>query len=192
MNMQNIVANVVKGLLSLIIITVISSCNGSKEISENENTTTKKEESNPQEINEVFLNESKPEEVFEPEPEEKKANQAEIKPLSYNPKIVPDMLGAHYDIENAELSGNQLHITISYSGGCKEHEFNLYHNKMISKSMPPILNIFLTHENNGDECEQYITKEIIFDVSTLEKDFPELKQIKLQLSNFENTLMYNK
>jgi hypothetical protein len=188
MKKQNFVANVAISLISLALI----SCNGSKEVTENENTTNKKEETNQQEMNEVFLNESKPEEVFEPEPEEKKSNQTEIKQLTYNPKLIPDMLGAHYDIENAELSGNQLYITIAYSGGCKEHEFNLYHNKMISKSMPPILNIFLTHENNGDECEQYITKTIIFDVSTLEKDFPELKQIKLQLSNFGNTLMYNK
>lgn len=192
MNTQNIQVNLAKGMLSLIIITLISSCNGSKEIAKNENTTTQKNENNQQEINEVFLNENKPEEVFEPESEEKKSNQTEIKELSYNPKIMPDMLGAHYDIENAELSGNQLHITIAYSGGCKEHEFNLYHNKMMTKSMPPMLNIFLIHENNGDECEQYITKTIIFDVSTLEKDFPELKQIKLQLSNFGNTLMYNK
>jgi len=173
-------------LISLALI----SCNGSKEVLENgektNSTSTQKNEST------VIVSENKPEEVFEPEPEEKKSNQLEIKQLSYNPKLMPDILGEHYDIENAELSGNQLHITIAYSGGCKEHEFNLYHNKMMSKSIPPILNIFLTHENNGDECEQYITKTIIFDVSTLEKDFPELKQIKLQLSNFGNTLMYNK
>jgi len=175
--------------ISLISLALIS-CNGSKEVLENgektNSTSTQKNEST------VIVSENKPEEVFEPEPEEKKSNQLEIKQLSYNPKLMPDILGEHYDIENAELSGNQLHITIAYSGGCKEHEFNLYHNKMMSKSIPPILNIFLTHENNGDECEQYITKTIIFDVSTLEKDFPELKQIKLQLSNFGNTLMYNK
>lgn len=186
MNKQSIVMNVVISLISLALI----SCNGSKEVSESGEKTS----SNSTQKNEstVIVNENKPDEVFEPEPEEKKGNQTEIKQLSYNPKLMPDMLGAHYDIEQAELSGNQLYITIAYSGGCKEHELNLYHNKMLSKSMPPILNIYLTHENNGDECEQYITKEIIFDVSTLEKDFPELKQIKLQLSNFGNTLMYNK
>ena len=62
-----------------------------------------------------------------------------------------------------------LHLNVSYSGGCKEHEFTLYGSTAFLKSNPPQADLFLSHNANGDECEALPTEELQFGLSSLLK-----------------------
>mgnify|MGYP006981761326 CR=1 FL=1 len=64
------------------------------------------------------------------------------------------------DILAASITDSTLTLKISYDGGCKKHEFNLYGSKNIQKSLPAIRGIMLHHNNNGDDCREKIEEEI--------------------------------
>ena len=60
------------------------------------------------------------------------------------------------------IAGNCLEATITYSGGCQEHEFALYWNEMWAESMPPQTQIFLYHNSNGDKCRALKNETVSF------------------------------
>lgn len=68
-------------------------------------------------------------------------------------------------IDSLSLQADVLSIFVNYSGGCKEHSFQLYFNGMYSKSLPPQANFVLKHEANGDACRQLILKELKFNIA---------------------------
>lgn len=70
-------------------------------------------------------------------------------------------------IKKADLREGQLLLTISYGGGCQNHEFGINANSAIMKSLPPKRSIQLTHNSNEDQCKAYLTKKIQFDVTAL-------------------------
>lgn len=72
-----------------------------------------------------------------------------------------------FSIDSAKTNGNILSLFVHYSGGCKNHSFDLYSNKQYAKSLPPQTAVILAHTNNGDACRQIITKELSFDISEL-------------------------
>lgn len=101
--------------------------------------------------------------------------------------ISPFKSNASTTIEKVSLEGNILTLKVSYSGGCKDHEFQLVGNKMISKSLPPKRGIFLYHNGNEDSCRESITKELRFDISA----FAYLDQeIHLSLQGWEPIIAY--
>jgi hypothetical protein len=53
------------------------------------------------------------------------------------------------------IKEGRLSIVVSYSGGCKEHEFEL-NDCVVSNAAT----IWLKHDANGDLCEAYITEEL--------------------------------
>ena len=67
-------------------------------------------------------------------------------------------------ISSATLSGNTLSINISYSGGCEEHDFQLYGSMAVMKSMPPKRAIKLVHTANGDSCREFKEKTLTFNI----------------------------
>lgn len=73
--------------------------------------------------------------------------------------------GDAYDLNNIELISNCLIFTVSYSGGCAEHDFELRYNGNSTFSLPPIVNLTLWHNGNGDLCEAYPTEVRSFDIS---------------------------
>jgi hypothetical protein len=60
---------------------------------------------------------------------------------------------------------NKLHLTVEYSGGCKQHEFKILGSKAILKSFPAQRPIMITHNANSDECRQIVREEILVDIS---------------------------
>lgn len=75
--------------------------------------------------------------------------------------------GSPYKIDSLFIKDDILSIFINYSGGCKEHAFQLVSNGMYAKSMPPQLFLCLKHNANDDQCKKMILKELRFDVSDL-------------------------
>ncbi len=69
-----------------------------------------------------------------------------------------------FTISNVSLSGKNLKINITFSGGCKEHNFKLLGSEAISKSLPPQRSIVLIHQSNGDACKKLVEKTLTFNV----------------------------
>ena len=91
-------------------------------------------------------------------------------------------------IEGAAVEGNQMALKVSYSGGCKEHDFKLIGLTAISKSIPPQRQIRLSHDANGDNCREFITEELTFDISAF--GIKEGEPITLQLEGWKEDLTY--
>lgn len=72
-----------------------------------------------------------------------------------------------YLVESLKLEENNLKFNIQYQGGCKPHSFRLICDSSLTKTIPAQTNLYLVHENNGDNCTQEIKKELIFDISRL-------------------------
>ncbi len=94
------------------------------------------------------------------------------------------------DIAHVSLEGSLLKITVSYSGGCEDKVIELVGNEMIMKSLPPKRAITLVRDTKGDACREYITKELVFDISNLAYQKNEGSEIVLQLAGFEGDIRY--
>ncbi len=77
---------------------------------------------------------------------------------------------APIEITETILRGNQLSLYVRYSGGCKEHGFQLVGHRMIAKSLPPQRSVKLIHDNKGDDCRQIIEDVLVFDIYDLAHD----------------------
>ena len=160
-------------LILLCLVVVFLGCKTEEKTAVEKTDTTPTEGETKNEVKEPQTN---PEEPTEPNGR-----------ILYNPKL--SNMGAHKDINEVSISGNTLQVNVSYSGGCKEHSFELVHKKEMTKSMPPILTVYLVHENNEDYCEEYITENLQFDLSDLGKQTGE-KEIKLQFAKSKQVVTY--
>ncbi len=96
--------------------------------------------------------------------------------------------GDGYNIESIELKGDEIYISVNYSGGCEEHEFTLFADPRIMKSMPPQQNIVLKHNSNGDKCRAHISETHVFNLSPIK--IGEEGVIVLRLFEYEETITY--
>ncbi|KAF0158764.1 MAG: hypothetical protein FD188_2428 [Ignavibacteria bacterium] len=72
-------------------------------------------------------------------------------------------------VDSAVIENNLLALSVSYSGGCRDHIIDLYAYTGILKSNPPQMNLVLSHNANGDMCEAYATRTIKFDLSKIKE-----------------------
>lgn len=96
---------------------------------------------------------------------------------------------ASFEITDVSLDGDILILKVSYSGGCKDHSFDLIGSPNIMKSMPPKRGIRLIHHNNEDTCREWIDEELKFDISDFA--YPG-SEIKLMLEGYEPEISYSK
>ncbi len=68
-------------------------------------------------------------------------------------------------IHEIYLDGDCLHIKLSYSGGCEDHIIDLARIHKEGQGNTAVFEI--RHEDNGDVCEAYITKNFRYDLSAL-------------------------
>lgn len=78
------------------------------------------------------------------------------------------------DVQNDPFVLNEIYyedgaikLTVSYSGGCRTHAFTITWDEIIKYSYPPIINLIITHDANGDMCEAYITETLAFQTDLL-------------------------
>lgn len=93
-------------------------------------------------------------------------------------------------IIDAKIIKNQLYLNISYSGGCKKHNFKITGNLSISKSLPPIRSVELFHSGNGDACKKLIIEELIIDISELAYKQEEGSEIYLSINGWNEKISY--
>ncbi len=73
-----------------------------------------------------------------------------------------------FDLNSVVVAGNEITLNLSYSGGCEEHEFELFMSPAaFMESNPVQANLFLRHNGKDDACDAYITTEVSFDLSPL-------------------------
>lgn len=93
-------------------------------------------------------------------------------------------------IEDVVLKGNVIYISISYSGGCEDHFFDLMGNQNISKSLPPLRSVKLIHTGKTDSCRELITKTLEFDISNLAYKKETGSEIVLNIEGWKEAVRY--
>lgn len=94
-------------------------------------------------------------------------------------------------IYHVKLSENILELSIGYTGGCTQHQFDLVGNEMISKSLPPIRSINLIHKTNEEEsCKRTMYDTLYFDISNLAYQKSIGSVIKLNLAGWKEQITY--
>jgi hypothetical protein len=73
----------------------------------------------------------------------------------------------NFEIVESHQDGGLLILNLIYSGGCNEHFFEASWDERYMKSMPPQVNIKLTHVNNDDACRERLAKEVAIDLHKL-------------------------
>ena len=67
-----------------------------------------------------------------------------------------------YELEAADVAGDTLAVTASYSGGCRDHRFTLVAAEVFMESDPVQLDVAIAHDADGDPCEAYLTEDYHF------------------------------
>ena len=73
----------------------------------------------------------------------------------------------NFEILEKRQDGPFLMVKLVYSGGCNEHFFEASWDGNYMKSLPPQVNVTLTHVNNDDACRERIEKEVAIDLRKL-------------------------
>lgn len=75
-------------------------------------------------------------------------------------------------ITASRVEKSNLFLSVTYSGGCKEHKFELVACKYFVRKANEIqADILLSHDSNSDSCKAIIKKELCFDLSPLKLEY---------------------
>lgn len=105
-------------------------------------------------------------------------------------KVIVDMgraqktEGKTYRIHEFSIEGDVLSIDVSYLGGCGKHNFELYSNGLMKKSLPPQMDVNLEHTKEKETCNESVKQTLRFDLSSLNRQRNEL--IILSIDNEKN------
>jgi len=72
-----------------------------------------------------------------------------------------------YALNSATITDDILNISVSYSGGCEDHQFTLVASNAFLESFPVQLHTAIAHNANGDTCEAYPTENYRFDLTPI-------------------------
>jgi len=72
-----------------------------------------------------------------------------------------------YTLNSATITEDTLNTSVSYSGGCEEHQFTLVVSEAFLESFPVQLPVSIAHNANNDTCEAYPTENYRFDLTPI-------------------------
>lgn len=104
--------------------------------------------------------------------------------LNFN---APDS-NAVFSIEDMKIDGDILQLEVSYSGGCKDHEFKAYFNGMYIKTNPMKAKVFIVHHTNGDNCRALIKQTLRYNLKPVRSG--DKGKLIIMLNNTDKTLTY--
>lgn len=82
-----------------------------------------------------------------------------------------------------KIDETHISATVQFSGGCVEHEFNLFANENIQPgNATDFVQMMITHDAHGDMCNAYLTKELVFDIAPLLKKWRSNPHCNAQLA----------
>jgi hypothetical protein len=73
--------------------------------------------------------------------------------------------------ESMTIEAKTLRVTVSYGGGCEDHEFAACWDGTILESNPSQLTLTLAHDANDDLCDAFVTRDLFIDISALPAGF---------------------
>jgi len=111
-----------------------------------------------------------------------------VQPLKIDSEVNYEVYGDHFMLDQLSLDKNILSITVSYSGGCKEHGFELSSNNQYTEETPGI-HLLLHHNSFNDYCEAMETETLQFDIKALKNK--QHKSIELSINGFDKKVIYS-
>lgn len=95
-----------------------------------------------------------------------------------------------YTVQNMTIEDDILAIEVCY-GGCAEHDWKLITTSIYKKSLPPQLDIHLSHNQHDDLCKRQECDTLYFDISDIKyPGKPENYAITLNLNNTNKSVNY--
>lgn len=92
--------------------------------------------------------------------------------------VLVDLLGSVEDwprdpaaLRSVSLDGSLLRLEVEYSGGCREHLFDLVAWNGWLESYPVQVGVLLAHDDRGDACEALVTRQLTFDLGPLRRAY---------------------
>jgi len=77
-----------------------------------------------------------------------------------------------FDLAELEMQADTLSIRLFYSGGCNEHDFDLYWSPpTFMESEPVQVNLIIRHEDYDDACEAYLSRWLKFDLTPIRESY---------------------
>lgn len=114
-----------------------------------------------------------------------------IQSLRIDPNFDQNAKNDPCTIESVTLKQDILEITVSYSGGCQQHNFDLVFNGMYKKSLPVKATIFLVHENKGDNCRSIVTQKLAFNIRSIRNPAGKSGEVHITLDGWANMIPYS-
>lgn len=100
-----------------------------------------------------------------------------------------------YTIRDARVSGDQLVIDLSFSGGCEDHDFRLVRADAFMESNPVQLRLLLAHDGHDDACEALLQPTLTIDITSIRDAWRQAYQLNsgtvlLRLHDWDGELRY--
>jgi hypothetical protein len=95
---------------------------------------------------------------------------------------------SEFTIEGAFIQNDSLIISIAYSGGCEDHDFELYTNGMMAKSLPPQISLTVIHKGKPDNCRNLIRTNQSFGIDTLTSLYQ--NKMLLRIKDYDKPLLF--
>jgi NigD-like C-terminal beta sandwich domain len=75
-------------------------------------------------------------------------------------------------VERAHVEGDELYLTVSYTGGCEAHDFNLIaSDRFIEDSTEIQTELVLKHDAHGDACKAIVRTRLGFRLDPLRGEY---------------------
>jgi hypothetical protein len=91
--------------------------------------------------------------------------------------------GSQYAIESVKRVNNTLKINVNYSGGCKEHNFDIVWDGVVNLAYPGKVNLIVKHNSNGDSCKGLVHDVIEVDLNRYFDNIIDSNNILFVVSN---------
>jgi hypothetical protein len=114
---------------------------------------------------------------------------AEAPAVRIDPKLNFEARTAPFSIGFVEQRGDFFAFTVSYSGGCAEHGFDLVSRGDFSATYPPEVRITLQHDDKGDRCRSMVDEKRYFDMTNLK--YNGTNKVLFILTNTNQTFEFN-
>lgn len=102
-----------------------------------------------------------------------------------------------YQLDSMSIDGDVVNLSISYSGGCQVHDFELLMTpSAFFESHPRQANLYLRHDDHDDPCDAFLSGVLSFDLRSIahlyELAYGGLEPIIVNVHNLSGTPPYEK
>jgi hypothetical protein len=114
---------------------------------------------------------------------------AEAPQVRIDPRLDFEARTAPFSITFVEQRGDFFAFSVSYSGGCEKHVFDLVSRGDFTATYPPEVRITLQHDDLGDRCRGRVDERRYFDMTNLK--YQGTNKVRLILTNTDETFDFD-